>query len=140
VIRRSLVPRWVVTPRLALLLAALGLAGVAALTSLGPAPPRVETATPPSLAERLGPRTWAFGIPLSWLAAPIPGLRDGDVIDLVGTRTSERATASEIASGLRLMSADERALVVELTAEDAMAIAGARARGLTLIPILRSVR
>lgn len=139
-IRRSLVPRPRLTARVALLLAAVGLASVAAAASLASPATRADAVVPPSLAERLGPRTWAFGVPLSWLAAPIPGLREGDVIDLVGTRTSERATASEVATGLRVMSADDRALVVELTADDAMAIAGARARGLSLIPILRSAR
>lgn len=137
-IRRSIVPR--PSARGALLLTALALAAVAAITSLTPPAAPADAVAPPSLAERLGPRTWALAVPLAWLAAPVPGLRDGDVIDLVGTRTSERASASEVAAGLRVMSADERALVVELTADDAMAIAAARARGLSLIPILRSAR
>lgn len=90
------------------------------------------------LAERLGVRTWALAIPTSWLAAPIPGLRDDDVLDLIGTRSGERAVASDIATGLRVVSSDERVLIVELTDADASAIASARARGLSLIPILRS--
>ncbi len=105
------------------------------------APPGTHpSAAPPSLAHRLGARTYGFAIPVAWLAAPIPGLRDDDVLDLLGTRNGERATASEIASGLRVMAADDRTIVVELTTDDASTITAARARGLTLIPILRSAR
>ncbi len=93
-----------------------------------------------SVAERLGDRTWALAIPAGWLAVPLPGARDDDVVDLLGTRPGERATATEIASGLRVISSDDRALVVELTAADAASIASARARGMTLVPILRSLR
>jgi hypothetical protein len=93
-----------------------------------------------SLADRLEPRTWAFAIPQAWLAAPLGGLREGDVLDLIGTRASERATALEIARGLRVMDIGEAGLVVELTADDAAAIAEARARGLSFMPILRSSR
>lgn len=93
-----------------------------------------------ALADRLEPRTWAVAIPVAWLAAPLAGLREGDVLDLIATRTSERANATEVASGLRVMSLDERSLVVELTSDDASAIAEARARGLSFVPILRSSR
>ncbi len=95
---------------------------------------------PPTLAQRLGVRTYGFAIPAGWLAAPIPGLHEDDVVDILGTRPSERATAIDVAEGLRVMAVDERALVVELRAEDAAAIAAARARGQSLIPILRSSR
>lgn len=122
------------------------LAGSAALAVLGLATqvaapaPETNVAARPALADRLEPRTWAFAIPHAWLAAPLAGLREGDVLDLIATRTSERATASEVARGLRVMTVDERAIVVELTAEDAAAIAEARARGLSFVPILRSSR
>lgn len=127
-------------PRAALALAAIALAAASAATVVMPAPPAPAAAPAPALSQRLGPRTWALAIPLAWLSAPVPGVRDDDVLDVLGARPSERATAAEIASGLRVMAADERTLVVELTAEDATAIASARARGLALIPILRSTR
>lgn len=123
-----------------LIVSALALAAVAAATSLAPSNERPVPQRPASIAERLGARTWALAIPTTWLAAPIPGLRDEDILDLIGTRPGERATAAPIASGLRVLSVDDRALVVELTADDASAIASARARGLSLVPILRSLR
>lgn len=132
-------PRFAVPPRAVLAGAAVLLIGAAAFTAI-PAEPRPVPVPPPALSERLGPRTWALAIPVGWLSAPIPGLRDDDVLDILGARPGERATASEVATGLRVMATDERTLVVELTAEDASAIASARGRGLSLIPILRSAR
>lgn len=139
-IRPLPVPRLAIAPRAALAVVAVMMALAAGLTAFVPAGPAVPAAPAPALSDRLGPRTWAFAVPVNWLSAPIPGLRDGDVLDILGARPSERATASEVATGVRVMSLDERALVVELTAEDASAIASARARGLSLIPILRSTR
>lgn len=122
-----------------LLAAAVVAAAFAVLTAVAPAsePAPVK---PVALADRLEPRTWAMALPLAWLATPLDGLRPGDVLDLIGTRTSERATASEIAAGLRVVAIDEQAVVVELTAADASAIAAARGRGLSFVPILRSSR
>lgn len=138
-IRAVALPRIAVAPRLVLALVAALLAGAAVLTAFVPAPSHAALPAP-ALSDRLGPRTWALAIPVGWLSAPLPGVREDDVLDLLGTRAGERATASEIARGLRVMTADERAIVVELTADDASAIASARARGLSLIPILRSAR
>lgn len=123
------------------LAAAGALLGVAAIGSaLGPQDAHAAPASAPSLAHRLGAKTYAFALPTAWLAAPIPGVREEDILDVLGTRSGERATASEVANGLRVMSADERTLVVELTADDASAIASARARGLTLVLLLRSAK
>ena len=138
-IRSVVAPRLGAIPRLAVAIAALFLAGASALTLVVP-PSAVRAEPAPALSQRLGPRTWALAIPVAWLSAPIPGLRDDDVLDLLGARPSERATASDVATGVRVMAVDERTLVVELTAEDAAAVASARARGLSLIPILRSTR
>jgi len=139
VIRRPFA-RSIPRARGALLIAALVVGSLAAFTAVVPSASVPASVAPLSLADRLEPRTWAFAIPLTWLAAPLASLREGDVLDLIGTRTSERATASEIAAGLRVMSIDDRALVVELTADDASAIAEARGRGLSFVPILRSSR
>lgn len=137
-IRRRLTPT-IPRPRLLLLVPAAMAAAIAVGSAItgDSAPADVPT---PALADRLEPRTWAAAIPLAWLAAPLAGLRQGDVLDLIATRTSERANAVEVASGLRVMSLDELSLVVELTSDDASAIAEARARGLSFVPILRSSR
>lgn len=138
-IRRRLTPA-IPRPRL-LLLAPAAIAGALAITSaVSAGSPSPEEHPRPALADRLEPRTWAVAIPLAWLAAPLADLREGDVLDLIATRTSERANATEVARGLRVMSLDERGLVVELTSDDASAIAEARARGLSFVPILRSSR
>ena len=137
---RFTLPRPATVSRRAVLAVA---AVVTALASLGmavsPQAP-VHPAPTPSLSDRLGPKTWAFAIPIAWLSAPVPGICEDDVLDILGARPSERASAAEVATGVRVMSADERAVVVELTSDDAAAIASARARGLSLIPILRSTR
>ncbi len=125
--------------RALLLAAALAVAGAAGWIALSGSDASASHPVAP-LAQRLSVRTWALAIPTSWLAAPIPGLRDDDVLDMLGTRAGERATATEVARGLRVVASDERVLVVELTDDDASAIAAARARGLSLVPILRSSR
>lgn len=137
IVRRPVLP----SPR-----AAIPLAGAVAALALamsgaaGSLPGAAPVPSPAPLADRLQPETWAFAIPSSWLAAPIPGLRIGDVLDLVGVRASERATAVDIAAGVRVVSLDDRSVVVELTFEDASAVAVARARGLMILPVLRSSR
>lgn len=132
--------RTVASARALLVAAAAVLVAIGSAAALAPSESQPAARSPSSIADRLGERTWALAIPPSWLAAPIPGLRGEDILDLIGTRPGERATASEVATGLRVIVADDRAVVVELTAEDASAIAGARARGLSLVPILRSSR
>lgn len=138
-IRRRLAPA-VPRRRLLLLAAAVVAATLAVASAVAPSSASPAHATALRLADRLEPQTWALAIPLAWMAAPLAELREGDVLDLIGTRTSERANASEVAGGLRVMSLDDRSLVVELTAADAAAIAEARARGLSFVPILRSSR
>ncbi|HEX4743345.1 MAG TPA: hypothetical protein VFW12_01595 [Candidatus Limnocylindria bacterium] len=94
----------------------------------------------PSLAEQLPPSSWALAIPMSWFAAPPAELRPGDRIDIVALRSSERPSANAIAFDLIVMAADERSLVVGLSAFDASAIAVARASGQLIVPLLRSAR
>lgn len=138
-IRRRLAPT-IPRPRLLLLAPAAIVAALAVASSVTPGSATPAEHSTIRLADRLEPRTWAVAIPLAWLAAPLADLREGDVLDLIATRTSERANATQVASGLRVMSLDERGLVVELTSDDASAIAEARARGLSFVPILRSSR
>ena len=104
------------------------------LTTAGPLP------EPAPLAARLPSSSWAFAVPTSWFAAPLIGLRPGDRVDILAMRTSERPTANAIAFDLEVMSVDERALVVGVSAFDASAIAMARAGGQLIVPLLRSTR
>ncbi len=94
----------------------------------------------PSLAESLSPSTWAMTMPAAWLAAPVPRVGIGDLIDVLAVRQGERAYAVPVAYAARVVAADERGLVLELDEEGASAIAIARGGGLLLVPLLRSTR
>lgn len=94
----------------------------------------------PSLAESLSPSTWAMTMPAAWLAAPVPRVGIGDLIDVLAVRQGERAYAVPVAFAARVVAADERGLVLELDEEGASAIAIARGGGLLLVPLLRSTR
>jgi hypothetical protein len=95
---------------------------------------------PASLAESLAPSTWAMNLPVAWLAAPVPRVRIGDVIDVLAVRQGERAYAVPVAYAARVMATDDRGIVLELDEEGASAIAIARGGGLLLVPLLRSTR
>lgn len=112
---------------------------VAALAGQAAAPAAPEEGPAP-LASRLPSSSWGLAIPTSWFAAPPAGLRAGDRIDILALRASERPTASAIAFDLEVMSADDRTVVVGLSAFDAGAIAVARASGQLIVPLLRSTR
>jgi hypothetical protein len=93
-----------------------------------------------SLAESLAPSTWAMSLPSAWLAAPVPRVRTGDMIDVLAVRQGDRAYAVPVAYAARIVAADERGIVIELDEEGASAIAIARGGGLLLVPLLRSTR
>ncbi len=95
---------------------------------------------PASLAESLAPSTWAMTLPAAWLAAPVPRVGAGDLIDVLAVRQGERAYAVPVAYAARVMTVDERGLVLQLDEEGASAIAIARGGGLMLVPLLRSTR
>lgn len=104
------------------------------LTAPDPAP------EPVPLAGRLPSSSWALAIPTGWFAAPLIGLRPGDRVDILAMKAAERPAATAIAFDLEVMSVDERALVVGVSAFDASAIAMARAGGQLIVPLLRSTR
>ncbi len=128
-------------PRRPLLLAVSGalLVGGAALATRD-AIPTPAAAAPSSIAERLAPSTWAIAVPTAWLAAPLVGLRQGDRLDMLAIRPGERATATAIAFDLEVMSVDDRTVVLGASAADVTALAGARASGQLIVPLLRSTR
>lgn len=129
-VSRRLPPRRFVLGAAAVVFA---LAGSATQLS-APPPARVP------LSDELGPSSWAMTVPLTWLAGPVPPLRRGERLDLLALRGGDRGYALPIAYATVVVSADERALVLEVTADDAMAIATARAGGAQLIALVRSTR
>jgi hypothetical protein len=122
----------------------IALGAVSALLALGALGAQIGGAAapppPPSLAQALAPSTWAMSVPAAWLAAPVPRVRTGDLIDLLAVRQGERAYAVPVAYASRVMAADDRGIVLELDEEGASAIAIARGGGLLLVPLLRSAR
>jgi hypothetical protein len=98
-----------------------------------------EPAPTGSLAQRLSMSTWAIAVPTGWLAAPLAEVRSGDSVDLLAVRSGDRPFAVAIAADLRVMSADERTIVFEVDEESATAIATARASGMLIVPLLRSL-
>jgi hypothetical protein len=114
-------------------LLALGAVGV---ELVGAAPPTAQ----PSLAQSLAPSTWGMSLPAAWLAAPVPRVRTGDVIDVLAVRQGDRAYAVPVAYAARVIAVDEHGIVLELDEEGAGAIAIARGGGLLLVPLLRSAR
>jgi hypothetical protein len=113
----------------------LALAALASQTSVS-----ATTAVAPSLADELRPATWAIFVPTSWLAAPAPRVRRGDMLDLLAMRSGDRAFATPIAYGAAVVAADDRGFVLEVDENDASAIATARASGMQLVALLRSAR
>jgi len=124
------------------LVAAVGAAllGASILSTLVGSPSRSadEAAARESLAQRLSPSTWAIAVPTGWLAAPLAEVRSGDSVDLLAVRGGDRPLAVAIAADLRVVSADDRAVVFEVDEESATAIATARASGMLIVPLLRS--
>lgn len=121
-----------------------GLAGAGLLLAAGAllSPIQAEQVTVPrgSLAARLPASTWALAVPTTWFAAPLSGLREGDRVDVLALKASERPTAAAIAHDLEVMSIDERTVVLAVGAFDATAITTARAGGQLIVPLLRSER
>lgn len=115
----------------------LGAAAVGAqlLTTASSAPAR-----PTSLADELRPSSWAIEIPAAWLAAPVRSVRAGDSLDILAVRSGDRAYALPVAYAVTVMTVDERAIVLQVDEDDAIAIANARAASLLLVPLLRSTR
>jgi len=133
-----LVRRRLTSRRRTVALAGVGVLALAAL--FGPAASDTGAMRTASVAETLAPDTWALTLPPAWLATPVIGTRPGDHLDILALRPGERATATAIAFDLLVVSLDEHGLVVGCAADDATAIAVARASGLLLVPLLRSTR
>lgn len=129
-------------PRLPRWRVGLGGAGLvlAAVAFLLPVPTDQATPPQPSIAARLPVSTWALAVPTTWFAAPLSGLREGDRIDVLSLKASERPTATAIAHDLEVMSIDDRTVVLAVGAFEATAIATARAGGQMIVPLLRSER
>jgi hypothetical protein len=122
----------------------IALGAASALLTLGALGAQIGGAAaspaPASLAQSLAPSTWAMSLPAAWLAAPVPRVRTGDLIDVLAVRQGDRAYAVPVAYAARVMAMDEHGIVLELDEEGASAIAIARGGGLLLVPLLRSTR
>jgi hypothetical protein len=122
----------------------IALGAASALLTLGALGAEIGGAAAPpapaSLAESLAPSTWAMSLPAAWLAAPVPRVRTGDLIDVLAVRQGDRAYALPVAYAARVLAMDEHGIVLELDEEGASAIAIARGGGLLLVPLLRSTR
>ncbi len=119
-------------------------ATAAAILAVAAATAQLATAAPPpresSIAETLDPSTWALLIPSAWLAAPLPRIMKGDFIDIVAVRQGERAYSVLVADRARVVSSDERGVVVQIDEESAESIAIARGSGMLLVALLHSRR
>lgn len=120
----------------------LALLVVSAVTTMlaPPSPSADEGSAGLPVTERLAPSTWAFAVPIAWLAASLPDVQIGDRVDLLAVRQADRPLALPVAADLRVMSVDERSVVFEVDELSATAIATARASGLLIVPLLRSSR
>jgi len=76
----------------------------------------------------------------AWLGAPAIGVRPRDRIDLIAVRPGDRASGYPVAYDLRVMSSDDRALIVQIDEASAIAVALARSSGMLLVPLLQSAR
>jgi len=123
--------------RIALGIASALLALAALATSQSATAP---AAAQTSLADELHPATWAILVPPTWLAAPVPRVRRGDLLDLFGMKIGDRAFATPLVYGAAVILADDRGLLLEVDESDAAALASARAGGMQLIALLRSSR
>src|SRR5439155_22796862 len=74
--------------RIALGIASALLALAALATSQSATAP---AAAQTSLADELHPATWAILVPPTWLAAPVPRVRRGDLLDLFGMNIGDLA-------------------------------------------------
>ncbi|HEY6959767.1 MAG TPA: hypothetical protein VI814_13165 [Candidatus Limnocylindria bacterium] len=110
---------------------------LALFTQLAAAP---DPPPPVSLAAQLADGSWAMTVPAAWLAAPVPAVRRGDLLDILAVKQGDRAYASPVAFAVVVVSSDERSLVIQVNEDDASAIALARGGGLLLVPLLRSTR
>jgi hypothetical protein len=115
--------------------ALLALAAVGASVSANPAPAREV-----SLAMSLHPSMRALAVPSTWFAAPLPRVRVGDVLDIEAVRTGEKAYSIQVAVAARVLSSDERGVVIEVDENDAGLLVNARATGMLIVPLLRPDR
>lgn len=120
--------------------AAAGAVLLAAVTVFGQRGDSIGPAAPQSLALTLAPSGLAARVPHTWLAAAPPRLAPGDRLDVIGSRIGERSGAANIVVDARVIEVDGDAFVLELAADDAVALALARANAYLLFALLRPRR
>jgi hypothetical protein len=125
--------------RRVLLIAGAAVLASAAFTTGALAPP-VAPMPAVSLADEIRPASWAMSLPQSWLAAPVPRLRLGDALDIFAVRQGDRAYSVPVAYAVSVVALDDKAIVLEVSQDDATAVLTAHGGGMLLVPLLRSTR
>lgn len=91
-----------------------------------------------SLSAALAPDTVAVQLPHAWLAAAPPRLASGDRVDVFGARPQSPVSGvALVVSDARVVEPLPEALVLEIVADDAVALAVARASAYLLLIVLR---
>lgn len=123
-----------------LVLGAIGIA-LALLAASGARAEPDAVAPRTSVARALLPGTAAVRVPHAWLAATPPRSAPGDRVDLIGSRPADRTgSVVTVATDARLLDLESEALVLELTMDDAAALAAAHAGGYALLVLVRPAR
>ena len=76
-------------------------------------------------------------LPHAWLAAPPPPLIGNDRVDVLASSVDRSTGAALAASDARVVLTQPDALVLEISPDDAAALAIARARAYVLVLVLR---
>ena len=100
----------------------------------------VERAESVPLSRRLDLTSVGLTLPLSWLATGIGAAQPDDRLDLLGVRRGDATSVYPLASGARVLTVEDRAVVLALAPDDAAQVALARSADLLIVPLLRPRR
>lgn len=114
--------------QLALAAAGVALAAIVAVLPREPAAAPSERAAPVA-----APGALAVRVPYAWLAAT-PPVAAGDRLEVLGSTAAEGATVVVVIAPARVLSVEADALVLELSPDDVIALAVARAHSYLLLP------
>src|SRR3989442_15372307 len=116
--------------------AAMLLAAAVAMISAGPSSVG-DAAAARALTARLAPATWAFAVPVAWLATPVGEIRVGEKVDLMAVCGGGRPPAIPFGPDPPVLSVDDGAIVFEVDEESATAVATPPAASFLIVPRLR---
>src|SRR2546426_9891447 len=87
--------------------AAMLLAAAVAMISAGPSSVG-DAAAARALTARLAPATWAFAVPVAWLATPVGEIRVGEKVDLMAGRVGGGPPSLPFAARPRVLRVADR--------------------------------